>query len=300
MRTTGRMKLVFRLILCCWGTISIAQQEVDLDFTIVVKEPRYSNQSDVQVGIDASHNNLHTLEGGFAPFGNLLRADGYQLVSLAKIDELTLKPLKILVIVNALHSSNVGNWKRPIADAFSKNEIDKIEIWVKNGGRLLLIADHMPYAGAANSLAKKFGFNYLDGFVMGSTETWPPESYSKQRGNLFETEITENIDSLAGFTGSALVIPNQAITIARFPLTHRLLIPEVAWQFNDNTTTHPITDVVMGAIMKYGKGKVAIFTEAAMFTAQIVQNRFKVGFNSPRAPQNLQFVLNTIHWLDND
>jgi len=73
----------------------------------------------------------------------------------------------------------------------------------------------------------------------------------------------------------------------------------VAWQFEENTIEKPIDNVVMGAIKIHGNGKVAFFTEAAMFTAQIVQEKFKVGFNSPSAPQNIQFVLNTIHWLDN-
>ncbi len=47
-----------------------------------------------------------------------------------------------------------------------------------------------------------------------------------------------------------------------------------------------------GAILKFGKGKVAVFGEAAMFTAQIVNSNVKVGFNSEYAPHNVQFTLN--------
>ena len=50
--------------------------------------------------------------------------------------------------------------------------------------------------------------------------------------------------------------------------------------------------------MNFAKAKVAMFGEAAMFTAQIVNGNFPVGINSPAAPQNAQFVLNLVHWLD--
>ncbi|WKV12477.1 hypothetical protein [Marivirga harenae] len=276
-----------------------AQQQPDMDFPISIENPKYGVDKTALIGIDASHHNLHQLKTNFAPFAKLMCADGYNPISIEEITKQSLDPLNIFVISNALHSTNVGNWSRPIANAFSENEIDMLESWVENGGSLLVIADHMPFAGAANELAKKFGFSYEDGFVMKSgRSSWPPETYSKKAANLFETPITKGIDSIAAFTGSALMAPSDAIVIAKFPTTHRLLIPDVAWQFDESTVVKPTEKVVMGAIMKYGKGKVAFFTEAAMFTAQIVQDEIKVGFNSPTAPQNVQFVLNTLHWLD--
>ncbi|WP_185094434.1 hypothetical protein [Marivirga tractuosa] len=276
------------------------QQVADLDFPIHIENPKYTGVETAIIGIDASHNNLHTLKTNFAPFAKLVKADGYQFISINKITEQILDSLNILVIANALDSSNVRNWRRPIANAFSENEIEIIEKWVKEGGSLLVIADHMPFAGATNDLAKKFGFVYEDGFVLKRGESsWPPDTYSKQEGNLFDTPLTQGIDSLAAFTGSALRPPKDATIIARFPETHTLLVSEVAWQFDESTVEKPTEDFVMGAIMNYGSGKVAFFTEAAMFTAQIVQDQYKVGFNSPLAPQNMQFVLNTIHWLDN-
>jgi hypothetical protein len=50
--------------------------------------------------------------------------------------------------------------------------------------------------------------------------------------------------------------------------------------------------------MLYGEGRVAVFGEAAMFTAQIAgeqQRRF--GMNSDVAGQNLPFLLNVMRWL---
>jgi len=51
--------------------------------------------------------------------------------------------------------------------------------------------------------------------------------------------------------------------------------------------------------MKFGKGRLAVFGEAAMFTAQVSGNsKRKMGMNHPAAKQNAQFFLNVIHWLD--
>ncbi|MCA1635955.1 MAG: hypothetical protein LC802_20255 [Acidobacteria bacterium] len=51
-----------------------------------------------------------------------------------------------------------------------------------------------------------------------------------------------------------------------------------------------------GATLRSGKGRVALFGEAAMFTAQLAgPNRVRFGMNAPEAPQNAQFLLNVLH-----
>ncbi|MFT5253862.1 MAG: hypothetical protein ACI87N_002915 [Flavobacteriales bacterium] len=53
-----------------------------------------------------------------------------------------------------------------------------------------------------------------------------------------------------------------------------------------------------GAYKKYGKGKVVVFGEAAMFSAQLAGAKKKMGMNNKVAPENYQLLLNIIHWLD--
>lgn len=56
---------------------------------------------------------------------------------------------------------------------------------------------------------------------------------------------------------------------------------------------------LQGAALDVGNGKLAVFGEAGMFTAQIAGNgRSQMGFNNPMAANNQQFALNTMHWLD--
>ena len=51
--------------------------------------------------------------------------------------------------------------------------------------------------------------------------------------------------------------------------------------------------------MDWGKGRLFMASEAAMFTAQLAgREKRKMGMNAPEASQNKTFVLNVIHWLD--
>jgi hypothetical protein len=49
--------------------------------------------------------------------------------------------------------------------------------------------------------------------------------------------------------------------------------------------------------MKVGKGRVAVFGEAGMFTAQLTGKKGTMGMNAPEAEQNPQLLLNVMHWL---
>ena len=55
---------------------------------------------------------------------------------------------------------------------------------------------------------------------------------------------------------------------------------------------------LQGAALNVGQGKLVMFGEAGMFTAQIaVDGSSQMGFNNPMAVNNQQFVLNTMNWL---
>src|SRR5205823_8788819 len=56
---------------------------------------------------------------------------------------------KILVIANAMANGSDS--------AFTTAECEAVREWVREGGSLLLIADHTPWGAAAESLATSFG-----------------------------------------------------------------------------------------------------------------------------------------------
>jgi hypothetical protein len=304
-----KKSLLFSLHLaffCCVMFTTKAQQVPDTAYTFTNPHPAWHLGAGPGIFIDAAHNNFHTKDGGFFAFNKLLEQDGYQMNGLNKTisNKDVLKDCKILVIANPLNDSNVDNWVLPTPSAFTKDEISIIASWVENGGSLLLIADHMPFAGAAYELGKVFGFEFLNGFAFTGKGNWPPSVFTIKDGTLLDSPInngnndTEKIESVATFTGSAFKAPAGAIPVLGFLETHFSLQPDTAWSFNDNTPKVNLEGYSQGALMKYGKGKVAVFGEAAMFTAQLANGGFKVGINSEQAPQNAQFTLNLIHWLD--
>ncbi|MEZ5171988.1 MAG: DUF4350 domain-containing protein [Bacteroidia bacterium] len=299
------MRLILFSFLFSIHTALFAQQVADTLFKPIIGSVHYAAGTGPLVLIDGGHNNFHTSEGRFSPFRKLLEQDGYRVRGIeSELINLT-DSLKILVISNALNTDNIGNWTLPCNSAFSDAEIIAIEKWVKNGGRLLLIADHMPFAGAAMELAKAFGFDMLNGFAFKDEHTWPPTQFKKANDELGNHPVCINeksgqsFDSICTFTGSAFKIPDKATGILKFQKGMYSMQPDTAWQFNEQTLRVDLEEYYQGAIMNYGTGKIALFGEAAMFSAQIAgRDQIRVGFNSEYAKNNVAFILNLIHWLD--
>lgn len=275
------------------------QQVSDHAFQYKIVAPRYETAPGSIIMVDAAHNNYHTSEGRYAPFAKLLRQDGYQVLSNENtISASTLEACKVFVISNPLNSINIGSWQLPTPSAFSPEEIKTVNAWVKSGGSLLLIADHMPFAGAAADLAQSFGFEYLNCFAMDNRRRGLDRFY-KANQTLLENEITAGIDTVVTFTGSAFRIPKVAKGILALR-DFTLLSPTVAWQFEENTLAKDCKGYYQGAYMNYGAGRVVVMGEAAMFSAQLAgPNQVPVGMNSPNARGNPRLLLNIMHWLDN-
>ena len=87
-------------------------------------------------------------------------------------------------------------------------------------------------------------------------------------------------------------------TLMRIPATALVHMPNVAWQFSRLTPRLAGAGMLQGAVLTHGRGRVAVFGEAAMFSAQVSgPQRNPMGMNNPAAPQNARFLLNVLHWL---
>lgn len=282
-----------------------AQQIADTNFKPLIAKPEYAKGKGPVVAIDQGHYNFHTANGRYLPFARLLRSDGYRIDSCeGEFSESQLKKVRILVIANALNKINTEHWYVPTPSAFTANEIKTVHDWVEKGGSLFLIADHMPFGGAASDLASAFGFTFTNGFAADTSKRSDDYFYRKDN-TLASCPITngrnadEKIDKVVTFTGQAIRIPAGATSILKFDDKHLLMETDTAWVFDSHTRYTRIRDWSQGAFMKYGKGRVVMFGEAAMFSAQLAgpQQR-KVGMNSDYAAENYKLLLNIIHWLD--
>ncbi|MCX6247331.1 MAG: DUF4350 domain-containing protein [Bacteroidetes bacterium] len=300
------LQLIYLIFALIFASTADAQQVPDTTFTFPIRQAAYPQGKGPVIYIDGSHFNFHTRNGGFFPFSKLLEQDGYKVKSFdtTLTDAGLLKGCRLLVIVNALNEVNSNSWALPTPSAFSEKEISVLRKWVENGGSLLLVADHMPFAGAATNLGKAFGFEFLNGFARTGESFWPPSEFSAENGKLHPSPATtgikeyEKIDRVTTFTGSAFKSHEGSMNVLCFSDSDLGLQPDTAWRFNPKTPTQKLNGFYQGSLLNFGKGRVAVFGEAAMFTAQVVNGSMRIGINSELAPQNAQFVLNLVHWLD--
>jgi hypothetical protein len=275
----------------------------DTLFVPVLGPPSFAEGAGPRVLIDAAHNNFHTAESRYRPFADVLRRDGYVVASNEQpFTAEALTDAAVLVIANALHERNLGNWTLPSYAAFTPDEVAAVYAWVAGGGALFLIADHMPFPGAANELAGAFGFRFVDGFAIDTTATCPqcPLSFRTANGTLRPHAITQGIDSVATFTGQAfLATVADTEPLLVFGPGAESLLPQQAWQFNEATPRLPSGGWLQGAVRRVGEGRIAVFGEAAMFTAQRAgpNQDLLMGMNAPEAPQNARFLQQVMRWL---
>ena len=255
-----------------------------------------------RVRMDEGHFNFHKLSTTFAPFGELLANAGFDVAAInAVFTADSLANVDILVIVNALNEADVEDWDQPTSSAFSNDEIAAVNTWVASGGALFLIADHMPMGGAAAALAASFGFGFNDGFlVSASNRNCVKRSFSFDNGNLQHHPIvdgadeTEAVDFVMSFCGQGFTIPPESSPLLVLDEYAIVIFPEISWTWDEETPAITAENMVQGATMPYGDGRVAAFGEASMFTCKAENS----GMCNPDAPQNKQFLLNVAHWLD--
>ncbi len=282
-----------------------AQQVADTAYKPVIHDPAYMSGAGPLVFIDEGHHNFHTKEGRYKAFSNLVERDGY-LVKAYKGEfvKTKLSEGKVLVISNALNEKNVQDWTLPNPSAFTDAEIEHVRQWVFDGGSLFLIADHMPFAGAARDLAASFEFEFSNGFVF-DTVSRGPAFFRTVDGTLTESRITmgrndhERVRQIVTFTGQAFKIPADATPVLEFDDKYLNYLPDTAWVFNEKTEKFNAGGWSQGAYMQFGKGRIVVFGEAAMFSAQLAgPNKIRAGMNDDKAKENYQLLLNIIHWLD--
>jgi hypothetical protein len=299
------MKKLFLNLLIFVG-ITNAQQISDPDFNPPIFNPAYPIGEGSTIYIDEAHNNFHTMDGRYKPFAELLSRDGYNVKTFTDtFSKKTLEDVDILVISNALNIRNAEDWTLPTPSAFTNDEINTIVDWIKDGGSIFLIADHMPFPGAAQDLVKRFGFELNNGYAFDTTGTGTV-LYIRSDGTLSDNIITngrneqEKVDSIYSFTGHVFQGPDDATPVLLCNNNFVSLMPDTAWNFNDDTPQVSVAGWSQGAFKNFGKGRVVIWGEAAMFTAQLAgEKKNKVGMNAPKAKYNYKLLLNIIHWLDN-
>ena len=286
------------LLLAC---ITVAGQQIaDPEFDTSVENPAYKKDGP-RVMFDEAHHNFHTTEGRYKPFVDLMLNDGFRVIrNRQSFSKARLETYKILVIANALGAEEDDDAGAEDS-AFNADEITAVHDWVKNGGSLLLIADHAPFGGAAAALANKFGVDMSKGYTFDpeNSVTGSPTQliFSRENKLLGSHPITEGrnenerIKLVRSFTGQSLKGPEGSAGILNLANT---AFDRPTYAAETSTPASGRTQVVA---FKFGKGRVLVQGEAAMLSAQIAgADNHPMGMNVP-GNDNRQYALNLMHWL---
>lgn len=316
------------IVLICFALFTLAScsdndglpQQADPDFVPKNSSARFTKANSPLVFIDEAHNNFHTTKGRFKPFVDVLISDGYKVqASTKRFTVEHLKDADILVIANALDAGR-HDWTPPFKDAFTTEEVLAIKSWVSQGGSLLLIADHIPFPRAVDTLSNAFGFMFSNGHVdeftfraddgslskhtiMGNlTDSLPLTNLEFGMGELRNSSLdVDSITQVKAFGGSAFQIPANAEPLLTLGPNTYSLTPDIPFQLNAKTPRVAMENWHQGATLKVGEGRIAVFAEAMMFTSQIyIPTGKKHGLVSSGAEQNEQFLLNVMQWLSED
>ncbi len=282
--------------------------------------------------IDEAHRNHFTMGGRYRALAALLASDGARVMpGRQPFSRPLLATCRVLIVADALGASAVND-PRAREPAFTGEECDVVRDWVAQGGALLLIADHAPFASSMDSLARRLGVDMGKGYTYDDRHVDPESGnagcvlFTRDKDLLGDHPITRGRDSseriarVATFTGQSLEGPPGSVALLRLSES-AVDIPFTPDARRTSTTQLPKSAdippdlVARGAVPAYGraqaiafklgKGRVVVLGDAAMFGAQLVlgqqakrmgKDALRLGLNRDDL-DNEQLALNVVRWL---
>ena len=287
-----------------------AQQPPDEDFRFANPRPAYAAGKGPRVCLDLEHHTFPSANrnpSAYRPFMILLKDDGYRVQETSqKFTPASLAECDLLVIADATGDDNLHDWAFPHPSAFTRAEIEALYRWIRNGGGLLLIADHAPTPGAAADLGTLLGLVLLDGYAR-NVDAPPPDVFSRASGHLLDHAIlrgrseSERVDAVATFTGHSFQASREWSPLLKFG-PEAFAYVDVGRNFPDipgsQRPRFSVGNWWHAAARRLEKGRVVWLGEVSICTAlRLGEERRPVGMNHPEARQNAQFCLNVARWL---
>lgn len=279
-RYPAATRIVLLAFLMATTSLVGAQQVADPAFRPPIATPAFPIGKGPVVLIDEAHDNFHTSTGRYLPFAELLRRDGFVVAaSTTRFTPDVLKAARVLVTANGVAP--------PLIE-----EVTAVRNWVAGGGALFLIADHAPFDALARELGRAFGIQFSSGFARDPKNSSGRLLFRRAAGTLANHAVTKGIDEVATFTGTSFQIDDHGQPL--------LVFGSDVYLFKEQDDPNPgsLKGHAQGAVIPFGSGRVAVFGEAAMFSAQLTgPDRLPMGMNAPIARDNAQFLMNVMHWL---
>lgn len=295
------------------GKATAQQQMGDPDYRPYIDAPAFSDPAP-RVLVDEAHGSVQTIDGRYAGFAALARADGLDV----RAGRLPLDAPGALDGVDVLVVSNPRR-REDDPSAFTPGEIEAVEIWVRQGGSLLLAADHAPHGAAAEALAAAFGVRMGKGYAFQTSPEGPTTNIDFSGARLGTHPILAGradegpVTRVTTFTGQSLEGPPGSTVLLSLgdgtrespdlqsyrALSRRLRDGEPS-EIVVAESSRPALQA-QAIAFQHGAGRVVVLGEAGMLTAQMI--RYDDG--SPPDRFGLQteghddelFALNILRWL---
>lgn len=312
--------LILSMLALATPAMAQQQQMGDPTFQPVVERPAYTADGPM-IQLDAAHGSAQTIDGRYAGFAALARADGYRIRAGEQTLDApgALDDVDVLVIANAVAPADDSS-----PNAFTEAEIAALDAWVRAGGALLLAVDHAPYGSANQTLGRALGVEMGQGYAfrIEDGEATTQLLFSVEDGTLGDHSILrgrsdgEAVSRLLSFTGQSLSGPSGAtVLMALKPDDREAVNLRTLQQINQRVETDPSSrDAILaelarpalaaqGLAFTHGDGRVVVLGEAGMLTAQIIRSAtetgyddFQFGLQTP-GHDDQQFALNVLRWL---
>jgi hypothetical protein len=280
---------------------ALSQQIADPHFDARVDSPTFTKNFP-RVLFDEAHYNFDNINNRYKPFADLLFNDGYHIaVNRQPFAKARLASFKILVIVNPLGGEDMDD-EGADGPAFTTEECDVLVDWIRDGGALLFIVDHAPFASAAEILAARLGVDMSKGDTMDAANADKESNspyvivYSRENHLLTSHAITngrndaERVNRVLVFEGQSLKGPQGSEILLKLADTAE---DKIAPPGKDGSAAGRS----QGLALRLGKGRIVVLSDAAMLSAQLSGSKNEpVGMNVPNV-DNRQLALNIIHWL---
>ena len=308
--------LVLALTLTAFGLgcRSLGHRQVaDAGFDPTVRRPAVVGRT-VRVLVDEAHGNFHTADGRYRPFAELLRSDGFTVErGQSRFTAEALYGVDVLVIANAEPPDPTLDQEAP-GSAFTAEEVATVDRWVRDGGGLLLVADHTPFGVAARELAAAFGVVLHDEHLRdrqhADEDLKSPYVlvFERADGLIADHAITrgrgpgEAVDRVVTFGGEALEGPPGSTPLLRLDGTAEIVDDP---DRGEEAAVRSAAGMAQAVALAHDRGRVVVVGEAAVFTSQVItgevaktmgRDELRIGM-SRTDTDDRQLALNTVRWL---
>lgn len=308
------------------------QQLADTTFAPRAERPAFTKRHPV-VFVDEAHYEYHTMAGRYRALAGLLASDGCRVVpGTQPFSPELLRGCQVLVVADALGAARMAD-ANAVKPAFTDGECDVVRDWVKDGGALLLVADHAPFAVAMEPLARRFGVDMSKAYTIDDRNADPESGnpgcilFAREKRGLADHPILRGRDAgdrvsrVATFTGQSLKGPPGSVNLLALapsavdlPLTpagQRVVAGPKPAGSAKNVEEMPARDAVpakgraQAVAFAFGRGRVVVAGDAAMFGAQLAVGREAIRVNrevlhlgmNRSDLDNQKLALNIVRWL---